>query len=92
MATNACTTENRTGIRPTYIALGHNDDGAVHTYRTTDETVHVVQDGKRTHVQELGTKSVDAWIDYVDARRRLDRRDYGLSVAEMLERQVEVAG
>jgi hypothetical protein len=33
----------RTDPRPAYIELGDDTDGASHVYRTTDETIHVVQ-------------------------------------------------
>lgn len=89
MATNAIRSQERTAVRPKYISLGRDEKGAVHTYRTTDETVHVVdEDGNRTHLQPLGDKSVDEWMGYVDARRGWNKRDYGLSICDMLEMQL----
>jgi len=89
MATNATTTQNRTAVRPAYITLGRDETGASHVYRTTDETVHVVADGERTHRQDLGDKSVDEWMGYVDARRGWDQRLYARSFGEAIDIQLE---
>lgn len=44
----------RVSVRPHYIDLGTDTEGAVHTYRTTDETVHVVQDAEHDTVKLNG--------------------------------------
>ena len=55
----------RTDPRPAYIELGDDTDGASHVYRTTDETIHVVQDGERVQRFSLGTRTVDDYVKFV---------------------------
>jgi hypothetical protein len=55
----------RTDPRPNYIPLGGDTDGASHVYRTTDETIHVVQDGERVQQFSLGTRTVDDYVKFV---------------------------
>jgi hypothetical protein len=55
----------RTDPRPNYIPLGEDTDGASHVYRTTDETIHVVQDGERVQRFSLGTRTVDDYVKFV---------------------------
>jgi hypothetical protein len=68
---NRISTENdanagkRTDPRPAYIELADDTDGASHVYRTTDETIHVVQDGKRVQRFSLGTRTVDDYVKFV---------------------------
>ncbi|WP_436347057.1 hypothetical protein [Natronorubrum sp. FCH18a] len=63
---------SRTDPRLDYIEIGVDADvGASHVYRTVDETVLVIEGGEiayRYDLEELG-KSVNNWIDYVEARR-----------------------
>ena len=65
---------NRNGVRPAYIRLGENTDGASHVYRTTDETIHVVQDGERVEKFVLGSRSVDDYVKFV--RDEVDGREW----------------
>lgn len=72
MSTYNPTRENATGStdpRPNYIEIGEDNEGAHHCYATRDETIHVIQDGERTHVEVLNGRPVDDWIQYVKARR-----------------------
>lgn len=82
---------NRNGARPAYIPLGTDDEGAHHVYRTTDETIHVVQGGDRTHVEDLNAAGhdVDDWMDFVTARRGWTDRQYGVNLVDMLTDSVE---
>lgn len=73
----ATTPEKCTDVRPTYIVLVTDADGADHIYRTDDETVHVVTDAGRDRVEQLGARSVDEWITFVDERRGWRHRSYG---------------
>lgn len=78
--------DNRTGYRPTYIALGTDADGRSHVYRTTDETVHVVGDTARVHVEALDGRSVDEWMQFVAARVGWTHKQYGVGIAALAER------
>lgn len=60
--------------RPDYIELGDDSDGASHVYRTTDETIHVVQDGKRIQKFVLDTCTVDDYVKFV--RDEVDEREW----------------
>lgn len=63
-------TTDRTDPRPNYIHLGVDTDHSSHVYRTTDETVHVVDaHGAREHRESLGSRSVHDWMDYVATKR-----------------------
>ena len=55
----------RTDPRPAYIELGDDTHGAFHGYRTTDETIHVVQDGERVQKFVLNGRSVDDYVNFV---------------------------
>lgn len=57
--------------RPAYIHVGTDTEGASHVYRTTDETVHVIENGRRTERYDLDAldKSVNDWLVYVETRR-----------------------
>ncbi|WP_408960158.1 hypothetical protein [Natrinema sp. 74] len=57
--------------RDDYIPIGIDKEGAHHVYRTIDESVHVIEDGERPVRYDLEDldKTIDDWIDYVDAHR-----------------------
>ena len=55
----------RTDPRPAYIELGDDSDGASHVYRTTDESIHVVQNGQRVQYFVLNGRSVDDYVKFV---------------------------
>ncbi|RZH67738.1 hypothetical protein [Natrinema altunense] len=55
----------RTDPRPAYIELGDDTDGAFYVYRTTDETIHVVQDSQRVQKFVLNGRSVDEYVKFV---------------------------
>jgi hypothetical protein len=54
--------------------LGDDTDGASHVYRTTDETIHVVQDGERVQRFSLGARTVDDYVKFV--RDDVERREW----------------
>jgi hypothetical protein len=98
MATNATTpaekgvtTEtNRNGVRPKYLSLGTDGQGASHCYRTTDDTVIVVVDGGREIQRPLDAETdVDGWMGFVTARRGWERKQYGVGLVEMLADALE---
>lgn len=64
----------RTDPRPTYIQLGQDTDGASHVYRTTDETIHVVQDCERVKKFVLDSRTVDDYVKFV--RDEVDGREW----------------
>jgi hypothetical protein len=81
---------NRNGVRPKYIPLGTDADGATHTYRTTDRAVIAVADGAREHVESLpSSASLDDWMDFVADKRGWADRRYGIGLVEMLAGQLE---
>jgi len=82
--------DSRTGYRPTYILLGRDAADRSHVYRTGDETVHVITDTERVHVERLDGRSVDEWMHYVDARVGWCRQVYGVGIAEMSARALEL--
>lgn len=82
--------DNRTGYRPTYIQLGTDAADRSHVYRTRDETIHVVADTERVHVERLDGRSVDEWMAFVDTRVGWTRAVYGVGIATMTERALEL--
>jgi len=60
-----------TDPRADYISVGIDNEGAHHVYRTTDESVHVIENGERTVRYDLEDveKTIDDWIDYIIDRR-----------------------
>ncbi|RZV05210.1 hypothetical protein BDK88_4233 [Natrinema hispanicum] len=60
-----------TDPRANYISVGIDNEGAHHVYRTTDESVHVIENGERTVRYDLEDveKTIDDWIDYIADRR-----------------------
>ncbi|MFD1564419.1 hypothetical protein ACFR99_12765 [Haloarchaeobius amylolyticus] len=60
-----------TDPRANYISVGIDNEGAYHVYRTTDESVHVIENGERTVRYDLEDveKTIDDWIDYIADRR-----------------------
>ena len=60
-----------TDPRANYISVGIDNEGAHHVYRTTDESVHVIENGERTFRYDLKDveKTIDDWIDYIADRR-----------------------
>ncbi|AGB17397.1 hypothetical protein Halru_2826 [Halovivax ruber XH-70] len=56
--------------RADYIHVGIDSEGAFHCYRTTDETVHVIEDGEVTYRYDLTSdRSINTWLDYVAHKR-----------------------
>lgn len=68
------TSRKCTDPRPAYLPLGVDTAGAFHVCRTTDETIHVVEDGTRSHRFDLGAHSVDDYVRFV--RDEVDGRDW----------------
>lgn len=64
----------RSSVRPAYILLGRDTAGASHVYRTTDETIHVVQGGEHVQRFDLGAQSVDDYVTFV--RDDVDDREW----------------
>jgi hypothetical protein len=58
-------TRKRTDPRPAYTQLDKDTGGASHVYRTADETIHAVQDGKRTEEFVLGLRTIDDYVTFV---------------------------
>jgi len=89
MATNTTTDDgNSVSVRPRYIDLGTDAEGAVHTYRTTDETIHVVQDDQY-EVVELSGRPVEDWMDWTERERGWADARYGGSLVNMLTDALE---
>jgi len=84
MAMNTTTDDgNSVSVRPRYLDLGTDAEGAVHTYRTTDETIHVVQDDQY-EVVELSGRPVEDWMDWTERERGWAHARYGGSLVDML--------
>jgi uncharacterized protein YktB (UPF0637 family) len=84
--------ESNVPVRPRYINLGTDSEGAVHTYRTADETVIVVADGGRKHVADVADRPVDDWMAFVRQERGWADEQYGVGLVDMLQQRVEVQG
>ncbi|MFC6765901.1 hypothetical protein [Natrinema soli] len=69
--TETVSARSRTDPRPDYILVGIDTEGAHHVYRTTDETVHVIHNTKRTYCYDLEAvnQDINDWIEYVKAER-----------------------
>ena len=79
-------TENRSDPRADYIPLGRDGQGAYHVFRTIDETVHVVNDVEREHVEQLARGSkIDVWMEFVATRRGWDDRRYWPTLGEAFD-------
>jgi len=87
--TTAPSPNERGGIRPRYIALGTDREGAHHVYHTERERVIVIADGDRTHVLALDGRSVDDCMDHVAECRGWACEDYGLSIIGRAVARVE---
>ena len=78
--------DRSTDPRPDYVILGTDGAGAHHVYRTRDETVHVVRDDTREHVEQLGDRPVEEWMAFVGDRRDWAETLFGLGIAGLVER------
>lgn len=65
--------------------LGTDAEGREHTYCTRDETIIVVRDGQRVHREDLGPRSVDDWMEFVDARIGWADQRYGMGSIDDLD-------
>ena len=77
-----------TDPRDAYIMIGVDEEGAHHIYRTRDETVHVIRDGKRTYRQELHGRSVNQWINYVRGKRGWKYRDLFVDLGDFANSRI----
>ncbi|MDG5761830.1 hypothetical protein QA600_21130 [Natronococcus sp. A-GB1] len=91
MSTPTRTTEtvsarSRTDLRPDYILVGIDTEGAHHVYRTTDETVHVIDGPERTYRYDLEAleQTIDDWINYVTTRRGFPTQHLYTGLADAL--------
>jgi len=70
--------------------LGTDDEGCVHHHSPYDRRVVVVDDrGDITHVEALGAREIDEWIDYVAAERGWETLNYRESFAEIVAEALE---
>ncbi len=79
---------NKTSVRPDTIVLGVDDFGCQHVYRTATETIHVVEDGERVHVEHLGNRHADEWMAFVADRRGWSERNYGGGINGAITRAI----
>lgn len=92
---------NRNAVRPVYIELDDDTDGASHVYRITDETIHVVQNSQPVQKFVLNGRSVNDYVkfvrDEVEGREWANRRyvaddeDPFAALVEQLADSTEVA-
>jgi hypothetical protein len=83
------TTEKASPIRRTYAPLGTDTNGASHVYRTVDETIFVIHDGRITHRIDVNGRLVDDYMTHVqDVRGWRDRR-YGFDLVDQLADTIE---
>lgn len=83
--------KKRTDPRPDYIHLGVDSEGTSHCYRTTDETVHVVNaDGDREYRYDLDGRSINHWMDYVEQKRGWATRHMWADLGEAVSARMEV--
>ena len=82
---------NRNGVRPQYIPLGTDERGAHHCYDTVTDTIHIIHDDGSRGRRVLDGGDVDDWMDAVSDAHGWKKRQYGVSLLEMLTDAVEVA-
>jgi hypothetical protein len=84
--TETVSARNHTDPRPNYILVGIDTEGAHHVYRTTDESVHVINNTDRTYRYDLEAfeQSIDDWIEYVETRRGFTTQYLHTTLADSL--------
>ena len=84
MSTKHSPSQKRTDPRDAYIQIGVDNENCHHLYRTKDETVLVVRDGKLTYRYDLleKGKTVNDWIRYVRQKRGWKFRDLHIDMAD----------
>jgi hypothetical protein len=67
-------------------ALGIDVDGHVHYHKTGGDVVRVVDPnaGEQVHIEHLGERSVEAWVEFVEGRDAWNERYYGVGLAGAL--------
>jgi len=85
-ALGGVSTHRRGDARDNYVPLGTDAEGRHHTYRTLDESIHVIDGTERVHREDIATRSVDEWMAFVEGRVGWDRRRYGVGIGGMIER------
>jgi hypothetical protein len=86
MRSNATPDEKGT-VREPYLLLGVDALGNHHVFRTTDDTIHVVGDGRRHHVEDLRRPwDADEWMHYVADKYGWQRAEYGTGIAAVVGR------
>lgn len=97
MATNTPRAKNSshdssTAIRPTYIHAFRDEYGNDYIYRTIDETVHIIHEGRRRQIMDLSPRTgftIEAFYTQVASQRDLERvgleADTGSALASQLE-------
>lgn len=72
--------------RPKYILAARDATGCEHVYRTADETVHIIHDGRRRQVVDLAANrlSIEDYITQVAAQRDIERVDLERTVVDAL--------
>ena len=78
-----------TAVRPAYIPLGIDERGAHHCYDTTTETIHIVHDDGSRGRRLLDGGDVDDWMDAVEDSWGWVKKQYGVSLTEMLVEAAE---
>jgi len=89
MSTKANTQQESTDPRDDYIHIGIDTHDASHVYRTKDETVLVIEDGRIAYRHDLDERSVNEWLDYVTERRGWESRQLYKGMASALFSSVE---
>ena len=64
--------------------LGTDAEGREHTYCTRDETIIVVRDRQRVHIEALGRGTVDGWMDLIADRIGWADQRYGVGAVDDL--------
>jgi hypothetical protein len=79
------TTEKASPIRPKYIHLGTDQEGAHHVYRSVDESIFEIRDGEIENRYSIDGRSVvDDYVGWVQGTRGWDDRQYGFGPLEEL--------
>lgn len=88
MSTKHSPTQETTGVRDAYILVGVDNENCHHLYRTKDETVLVVRDGRVTYRYDLDGRSVNDWIRYVRQKRGWKYRDLHINMADFANSRI----
>lgn len=61
-------------VRPRYLLIGADEEGCDHLYRTSDETILVINGTELVWRQDITNRSVTDWVDFIEQKRGWEDR------------------